>query len=135
MPHKMFVLAHQNCPLGYLITIPKAVYMLLNHKFRDSRVQYFLVKWMGALLVMLGVGMCGFTLMPTLIAAGIFAPAACFFTFLVWFAAGDIFLKFALEDEGFYNLATASHALSVFADVDQLPSPEDLSQEALQHAA
>jgi hypothetical protein len=135
MPHKMFVLAHQNCPLGYLIAIPKAVYMLLNHKFRDSRVQYFLVQWMGALLVMLGVGMCGFTLMPPLIAAGVFAPAVCFFTLLVWLAAGDIFLKFALEDEGFYNLATASRALSVFADVDQLPAPEDLRPEALKQAA
>jgi len=131
----MFVLAYQNCPLGYLIAIPKAVYMLLNHKFRDSRVQYFLVQWMGALLVMLGVGMCGFTLMPTLIAASVFVPAVCLFTFLVWFAAGDIFLKFALEDEGFYNLATASRTLSVFADFDRLPAPEDLSYEELKHAA
>jgi hypothetical protein len=136
MPHKMFVLAHQNCPLGYLIAIPKAVYMLLNHKSRDSRVQYFLVQWVGALLVMLGIGLCGFTLMPTLIAAGVFAPAAGFFALLGWLAAGDIFLKFALEDEGFYNLATANHALSVFADADhQLPSLEDLSRQALQRAA
>jgi hypothetical protein len=135
MPHKMFVLAHQNCPLGYLIAVPKAVYMLLNHKMRDSRVQYFLVQWVGALLVMLGVGMCGFTLMPTLVAAGIFAPAISFFALIAWLAVGDMFLKFALEDEGFYNLATASHALSVFTDADQLPSPEDLRPQALKQAA
>jgi hypothetical protein len=77
----------------------------------------------GALLVMFGVGMCGFTLM----ASGVFAPAACFFSLLVWLAAGDIFLKFALEDESFYNLATDSHALSVFVDTDQLSISEDMS--------
>jgi hypothetical protein len=54
-----------------------------------------------------------------LMASGVFAPAACFFCLLVWLAAGDIFLKFALEDESFYNLATDSHALSVFVDTDQ----------------
>ena len=121
----MFVLAYQTGPLGYLIAIPKAVYILLNHKFRDLRVQFFLIQWVGALLVILGAGVCGFSLMPTLIAAGVFAPVTCFFAFLVWLAAGDIFLKFALEDEGFYDLATRSHALSVFVDTDQLPSPKN----------
>ena len=127
MPHKMFVQAYQNGPLGYLIAIPTAVYILLNHKVRDSRVQFFLLQWVGALLVMLGIGMCGFSVMPTLIAAGLFAPVTCFFAFLVWLAAGDIFLKFALEDESFYNLATARHALSVFVDTGSLPSSVDIS--------
>jgi hypothetical protein len=122
MPHKMFVLAYKNGPLGYLIAIPKAVYILLNHKFRDSRVQFFLIQWVGALLVILGAGMCGFSVMPTSIAAGVFAPVTCFFAFLVWLAAGDIFLKFALEDEGFYDMATKSRALSVFVDTEQFPS-------------
>jgi hypothetical protein len=122
MPHKMFVLAYQNGPLGYLIAIPRAVCILLNHKSRDWRVQFFLVQWAGALLVSLGAGLCGFSVMPTLIAAGVFAPVTCFFVFLVWLAAGDIFLKFALEDEVFYDLATKTHALSVFVDTDQRPS-------------
>lgn len=123
MPHKMFVLAYQNGPLGYLIAIPKAIYILLNQKSGDSRVQFFFIQWAGALLVILGAGICGFSAMPTLIAAGVFGPLTCFFAFLVWLAAGDIFLKFALEDEEFYDLATESHALSVFVDTDQLPSP------------
>ena len=122
MPHKMFLLAHQNCPLGYLIAIPKAVYILLNHKSRDSRVRLFLVQWAGALLAIFGAGLCGFSVMPTSIAASVFAPVTCFFAFLVWLNAGDIFLEFALEDEGFYDLATKTHALSVFLDPDQLPS-------------
>ena len=125
MPHKMFVLAYRNGPLGYLIAIPKALYILLSHKIQDTRVQFFLIQWAGALLVILGAGMCGFRIMPTLIAAGVFAPVTCFFAFLVWLAAGDIFLKFALEDEGFYDLATQTHALSVFVDTDQLPSPRN----------
>jgi hypothetical protein len=123
MPHKMFVQPYQNGPLGYLIALPKAVYILLKHKFRDARVQFFLVQWAGALLVMLGVGICAFTLMPTLIAAGFFAPMTCFFAFLVWLAAGDMFFKFAVEDESFYKLATERHALSVFLDTDRLPFP------------
>jgi hypothetical protein len=118
MPHKMFVLAYKNGPLGYLIAIPKALYILMSFKFRDPRLLFFLIQWAGALLVIFGVGMCGFSVMPTLIAAGVFAPVTCFFGFLVWLAAGDIFLKFALEDEGFYDLATRSHALSVFVDTD-----------------
>ena len=123
MPHKMFVLAYQNGPLGYLITLPKAVLMLLNHKIRDARLQSFLVRWAGALAVILGTAICGFNLMPMLVAAGVIAPAICLFAFLVWLAAGDIFLKFALEDERFYNLATKSRALSIFVDTDaSLPS-------------
>jgi hypothetical protein len=126
MPHKMFVLAYQNGPLGYLIALPKAVCILLNHKIRDSRLQLFLVRWVGALAVILGAAICGFSLMPMFLAAGVFAPGICFFAFLVWLAAGDIFLKFALEDERFYELATESRALSIFVDTDaSLPSPRN----------
>jgi hypothetical protein len=118
MPHKMFVLAYKNGPLGYLIALPKAVCILLNHKNRDSRLQMFLLKWVGALLILLASSACGFNLMPMFLAAGVFAPSLCFFAFLVWLAAGDIFLKFALEDERFYDLATKSRALSVFEDTE-----------------
>lgn len=78
----------------------------------------FLLKWVGALLILLASSACGFNLMPMLLAAGVFAPSLCFFAFLVWLAAGDIFLKFALEDERFYDLATKSRALSVFEDTE-----------------
>jgi hypothetical protein len=118
MPHKLFVLAYKNGPLGYLIALPKAFCMLLNYKSRDSRMQMFLLKWLGSLLILLGSGACGFQLMPMLLAAGVFAPGICFFAFLIWLAAGDIFLKFALEDERFYELATASRALSIFEDTE-----------------
>jgi hypothetical protein len=118
MPHKVFILAYKNGPLGYLIALPKAVYMLLNYKSRDSRLQMFLLKWIGALLILLVSGACGFQLMPMLLAAGVFAPGICFFAFLVWLAAGDLFLKFALEDERFYELATESRALSIFEDTE-----------------
>jgi len=124
MPYKIFVVAYKNGPLGYLIRMPQAVCILLNYRIRDSRLHFFLVQWVGALLVVLGAAMCGFDLMPMLLAAGVFAPCLGFFAFLVWLGAGDIFLKFALEDERFYELATESKALSVFEDTDSsLPSP------------
>jgi hypothetical protein len=118
MPHKIFVLAYQNGPLGYLIALPKAVFMMVNYKSRDARLQMFLLKWIGTLLILLVSGACGFKLMPIFLAAGVFAPGLCFFAFLVWLAAGDIFLKFALEDERFYKLATESRALSIFEDTE-----------------
>jgi hypothetical protein len=118
MPHKMFISAYNTGPLGYLISIPKALCILLAHRLRDSRLQMFLLKWAGALLAVLGAAICGFSLMPMFLAMGVVAHAVCFFAFLLWLATGDLFLKFALEDERFYDLATASHALSVFEDTD-----------------
>jgi hypothetical protein len=124
MPHKMFIFAYETGPLGYLISTRKALCVLLAHKFRDARLQLFLLKWAGALLAVLGAGICGFKLMPIFLATGVFAPAACVFALLLWLGAGDIFLKFALEDERFYNLATKSRALNVFEDTDlSLPQP------------
>lgn len=124
MPYKNFIFAYEAGPLGYLISTRKALAVLLAHKIRDARLQLFLFKWAAALLVILGAGICGFSLMPMFLATGIFAPAICFFALLLWLGAGDIFLKFALEDERFYELATSSHALNVFEDKDlSLPQP------------
>jgi hypothetical protein len=118
MPHKMFIIAYKNGPLGYLISMRKALGALLAHKIRDSRLQMFLLKWAGVLLAALGAGICGFNLMPIFFATGILAPGICLFVLSLWLGAGDIFLKFALEDEHFYNLATQSRALSVFEDTE-----------------
>jgi hypothetical protein len=119
MPHKMFIATYKTGPLGYLISMRKASYILLTHKMRDSRLQFFLLKWAGALLVALGVGICGFEVMPKLLATGFFAPGVCFCAFLLWLGAGDMFLTFALEDERFYNLATKTRALGIFEDTER----------------
>lgn len=120
----MFVFAYKTGPLDYLISARKALCMMLTHKIRDSRLQLFLLKWAGALLVILAAGICGFKVMPTLLATGFFAPGACLCALLLWFGAGDMFLEFALEDERFYNLATKTHALDVLEDTEfSLPQP------------
>jgi hypothetical protein len=118
MPHKMFIAAYRTGPLGYLISTRKALSILLAHKICDSRLQKFLLKWAGALLAVLAAGCCGFNLLPMLWATGIFAQAVCLFGLLLWLGAGDIFLKFALEDERFYKLAIECRALSVFRDTE-----------------
>jgi hypothetical protein len=124
MPHKMFIFAYETGPLGYLVSTRKALRILLAHKLRDARLQLFLLKWAGALLAAVAAGICGFNLMPMFLATGVVAPAVCLIALLLWLGAGDIFLKFALEDERFYNLATKSHALNVFEDTDlSLPQP------------
>jgi len=120
----MFIFAYETGPLGYLVSTRKALSILLAHKLRDARLQLFLLKWVGALLAAIAAGICGFNLMPMFLATGVFAPAIFLIALLLWLGAGDIFLKFALEDERFYNLATKSHALNVFEDTDlSLPQP------------
>jgi hypothetical protein len=118
MPHKMFIFAYETGPLGYLVSTRKALSILLAHKLRDGRLQLFLLKWACALLAAMAAGICGFNLMPMFLATGVVAPAICLIALLLWLGAGDIFLKFALEDERFYNLATKSHALNVFEDTE-----------------
>jgi hypothetical protein len=118
MPHKMFIIAYKNGPLGYLISTRKALGVLLAHKIGDSRLQMFVLKWAVVMLAVLGAGICGFNLMPIFFATGLLAPGIFLFALFLWLGAGDIFLKFALEDERFYNLATESRALSVFEDTE-----------------
>jgi hypothetical protein len=124
MPHKLFIFAYETGPLGYLISTRKALCVLLAHKTRDSRFRSFLLNWTGILLAVLGAGICGFKLMPMFLAMGVLAPTVSFFAVILWITFGDIFLEFALEDERFYNLATESHALSVFEETEfSLPQP------------
>jgi hypothetical protein len=124
MPHKMFIFAYETGPLGYLISIPKAMCILVAHKIRDARLQLFLLKWTGAFLAVFVAAVAGFNLLPMLLAMGVLFQAVCLFALVLWLTSGDIFLKFVLEDERFYNLATESHALSVFQDTEvSLPQP------------
>jgi hypothetical protein len=69
-------------------------------------------------VILLSAGFCGFNLLPIFLAVGAFFPIVVLCTVLLWIGAGDIFLKFALEDEGFYQVATQSRALSIFEDTD-----------------
>ncbi len=126
MSHKLFVSGYQTGPLGYLISSPKALRLLLSYKLPDVKLQFFLLKWAGALLAILGGAVCGFNLMPTFLAWGVVVQGICLFLFLLWLSADDIFLSFALEDEGFYKVATQSHALDLFEDTEySLPQPAE----------
>jgi hypothetical protein len=126
MPYKIFVIAYNNGPLGYLIRIPKAVCILLNRKIRDARLQLFLLKSLAVAVALLDAGIFGFNLLPTSWAVGLSAHCVFLFALILWLNSGDLFLKFALEDEQFYNLATKSHALSIFEDTEySLPQPQN----------
>jgi hypothetical protein len=118
MPYKKFVLAYSKGPLSCLINTGKALDILLVRKIRDSRLQLFVVKWVIALVLLLGADLRGFHLMPVFLAVGLFSATLSLCAFLFWLSSEDLFLKFVLEDEGFYNLATQSHALSFFHDTD-----------------
>jgi hypothetical protein len=118
MPYKNFIFAYETGPLGYLISTRKALCVLLANKIQDSRLQMFVLKWATALMAIVCAGFFGFSLVPMFLAVGIVVQGALLFALLLWVGAGDMFLKFALEDERFYNLATASRALSVFEDTE-----------------
>jgi hypothetical protein len=111
-------------PLGYLVNTPKALRILLTHKFRDVRFQLLLTRSVCLFLLIIGFGVCGFFLVPIFWAVSAMAPAMFLFALCLSIWAGDLFLQFALEDERFFDVATRSHALSVFEDDDQsLPQP------------
>jgi hypothetical protein len=120
MTDQKFIFLYETGPLGYLISMRKALAILLAHKIRDARFQRLLAQWACALLALLGAGACGFSLLPTSWAAGVFAPSLCLFAIVLWLGAGDLFLEFALEDERFFEIATRNNALTVFEDEDGL---------------
>ena len=120
-----FLPTRQTGPLSYLVHTRKALGILLTQKIQDGRLQRLLAKLACLLLAIIGTGVCGFFLVPTLWAVGAFAPAIFLFGLLLSIGAGDLFLKFALEDERFFEMAIKNHALSVFEDTDQsMPQPD-----------
>jgi hypothetical protein len=121
MSHKQVITAYGAVPLGFLISMPKALRILLVHKILDTRFQLFLVKWACSFFAVLGVGICGFSLLPMFLFVVVFALGISFFALLLWLGLGDIFLRFALEDRCFFELATGCHALDIFEDTE--PSP------------
>ena len=119
-----YVSSNETHALGYLVSTPKALRILFTHKILDARVQHLLALWACTLSALIAASICGFCLVPTFWAVGALAPAIFLFALFLSIGAGDLFLKFALEDKGFFEMATKSHALSVFEDEDQsLPQP------------
>jgi hypothetical protein len=118
MPDKISVFAYESSPLGYLISMREALSILLAHKIRDSHLQLFLFKWVAALIAIIGAEVCGSNLLPMFLVVGLLVPCVCLFLLSFWLSAGDIFLKFALEDERFYLLALERRALDVFQDTE-----------------
>jgi hypothetical protein len=134
MPHKRFVLAYSNGPFSCLINTGKALDILLVHKVHDSRIQLFLLKWVAALVLLLGAGICGFHLMSIFLAVSLFSTSISFCAFLFWLGSEDLFLKLVLEDEEFYNLATQSRALKLFHHSD-LTQPQPTKKASVRRSA
>ena len=66
--------------------------------------------------------------MPLFLAVGMLALGAFLLASLLWLEAGDILLKFALEDQQFFELATRHRVLSVLEDPElTLPQPTTVS--------
>jgi hypothetical protein len=110
--------------LGYLVNTPKAIRILLTHKLRDPRFRRLLDRSICLIIAILGCCVCGFYLIPTFWAVSASTPLLFLVGLILSIGAGDLFLQFALEDDRFFEVATKSHALSVFKDDEQsLPQP------------
>jgi hypothetical protein len=117
------IATHPKGSLGYLVHTPKALRILLTHKFRDSRFQSLLARSVCLLLAIFGFCLCGFSLIPTFWTVSAFAPLLFLVALILSIGAGDLFLQFALEDDRFFEIATKSHALSIFEDDECLLQP------------
>jgi hypothetical protein len=118
MSHDQFIVAYETVPLGFLISTPKTLRILLVHKIRDTKFQMLLFNWTCTLFAVLGAGIYGFSLMPMFLAVGVVAEGVFLLFLLLCIGAGDILLDFALEDERFFELATRCYALSIFEDTE-----------------
>ncbi len=124
--YKKLSIARGTVPFGFLISVPKALRVLLVHKIRDNRFQSFLVRWACTFIAVLGLGIWALYLLTMFLAGVIFAPAICFYALMVWIGIGDILLKFALEDRSFFKMATECQALNIFEDTEpSLPKLRD----------
>ena len=121
MSHGQFTVAYETVPLGFLISTPKSLRILLVHKIRETRFQLLLFNWACTLLALLGAGICGFSFMPMLLAVGVVAEGIFLFFWVLCIDAGDLLLDFALEDERFFELAIRCHALDIFEDTEFAP--------------
>ena len=70
------------------------------------------------MIAIVGAEVCGFNLMPIYLTVGLLVPCVYLFLLSLWLSIGDMFLKFALEDERFYLLALERRALDVFEDTE-----------------
>jgi hypothetical protein len=127
LSHKQVVTGNWTVPLGFLISVPKALRILLIHKIRDTRFQLFLVRCVCAFFAVLSLGIWAFNLLPMFLAVVVSALGIGLYTFLFYIGVGDILLIFAFEDGPFFEMATGCQALNIFEDTEpSLPQPPDL---------
>jgi hypothetical protein len=126
MSSEKFVSAQEAGPLGYSISTRRALCILFTRKMNEPRFQRLLAQWAAGFLVLVGVAVCAFLLLPAFWAAGALAHGICLFGLFVSIGVGDLFLQMALEDGRFFEMATQSNALWLFEDDDQSLSQSDI---------
>jgi hypothetical protein len=126
MSHKQVITGKGTVPLGFLISVPKALRILLVHKIREPRLQLFLVRWACTFFAVLGLGIWAFNLLPMFLVVVVGALGIGLCALLFCIGVGDILLIFAFEDGSFFEMAIGCHALDIFEDTEtSLPRPPD----------
>jgi hypothetical protein len=126
MFHRQVITGDGTTSLGFLISVPKALRILLVQKIRDTRLQLFLIRWACTFFAVLGLGIWAFNLLPMFLAVVVCALGIGLCTLLFYIEVGDILLIFAFEDGSFFEMATGCHALDIFEDTEPyLPQPSN----------
>jgi hypothetical protein len=121
MSHRQVIISDGTVPGGFLISVPKALRVLLVYKIGDTRLQLFFVGWASTFFAVLGLGIWAFNLLPMFLMVVVLALGIFLYTLLFWLGVGDILLKFAFQDRSFFEVATGCQALDIFEETE--PSP------------
>jgi apolipoprotein N-acyltransferase len=116
MSHEEFILGYDRGDLGCSVSTPGALKLFLRRQAGDTKIQQRLGGWL------LGFSAIGVLIVWLFLTFGVgwalFAALALFGLALNGFShhLSELVIEFALEDEDFFRLAVAQHALWLATD-------------------
>jgi apolipoprotein N-acyltransferase len=121
MSHDEFILGYDRGDLGCSVSTPGALKLFLRRQAGDAKIQQRLGGWL------LGFSSIGVFIVWLFLTFGVgwalFAALALFGLALIGFShhLSELVIEFALEDEVFFRLAVAQHALCLATDNEGMP--------------
>ena len=124
MSHQQFILAYQKGSLGCCVRTVQAIWLFVSRKLEHGRATQFMVaRWFVEFLLM-GVTLVALYIYLSVI-IGVLCSVLGFFLFglFVTHRVAELVIRYALEDDVFFRLATTERALIVVVDEEEnLPS-------------
>jgi hypothetical protein len=122
MSHDDFILGYQNGRLGCSVSALPTLGLFLTGRIQEKRVVVRLIGWSLGLLLLVGLSVIGFWVLPVVWALLGTIVLVALFALGFTHELGGLIVSTALADEQFYRFALAERALWVLADgEDNLP--------------